>query len=48
VFAARSPRAESAMTLMHAMLLAIIPATVVLALAVDLAAFVGFLRRRWR
>jgi len=35
------------MTLMHAMQLAIIPATVVLALTVDLAAVVGFLRR-WK
>ena len=36
------------MTLTHAALLLIVPSVMLLALAVDLAALLGWLRRRWR
>jgi hypothetical protein len=36
------------MTLTHAALLLIVPSVVALALAVDLAVVLGWLRRRWR
>jgi hypothetical protein len=39
---------DGAMTITTALLSVIIPTAIVLALAVDLAALVGWLRRRWR
>jgi hypothetical protein len=36
------------MTLTHAALLVLVPAAMALAIGVDLAALLGWLRRRWR